>query len=310
MADSGFHLAGCQDCNTLFDHDSGLHNVIGLSATDAGGNLVVRHSSFQQNGAGINLASENNEDAPPPQDGACPPDAHDPVPSVPGLCTVIEYNTVGNNNAVDVSPDPSDVLLGAGIDIAGGRHDLVYDNLVEAQGSYGIVATAADIGTGGYPNTLCQGGHQISASTCLFNTFGNVIEKNTLGHNGTFANPSNGDLADATLAGDPPDCFSHNTDSAGKLTDAPATLAGSRSHCSDVRSSTFFSVVGVEVACAVNAFAHCANGTGDHALGSLNALATLLKSPLDDSALRGIKAVYPGGRIVAHGPGTQPSLPN
>jgi hypothetical protein len=311
MADSGFHIASCQECNASFDHDAAFHNVIGLSATDAGGNLVVSNSTFMRNGAGINLASENNEDAPPPQDGACPPGGQAPVPSEPGLCTVIEHNTVRDNNAVDVSPDASDVLLGAGIDIAGGRHDLVYGNLVEGQGSYGIVATAADIGTGGYPNARCQGGHELKASVCLFDAYGNVVERNTLSHNGTFANPSNGDLADATLMGDPADCFYGNTDLVGTLTTAPNALESFRSSCQGSRSATFFSVLGVEVVCAANAYGACAHGTGDRSLSSLAALASLLKESFDIATLRGTKAAYPTGRNdIAPRPGPQPSLPN
>ncbi|MGN6170300.1 MAG: hypothetical protein ACTHQQ_19330, partial [Solirubrobacteraceae bacterium] len=88
MAGLGFQIAGCPDCNAAFDDDAANHNVIGFSAVDAGGRLVLENSSFEHNGGGINLASENNEDAPPPQDGACPSGVSGPEPIAPGICTV------------------------------------------------------------------------------------------------------------------------------------------------------------------------------------------------------------------------------
>ena len=52
MADSGFHIAGCPDCNAVFEHDTAKHNVIGFSATDAGGRLLIEHALFEHNGPG------------------------------------------------------------------------------------------------------------------------------------------------------------------------------------------------------------------------------------------------------------------
>jgi len=52
MADSGFHIAGCPDCNAVFKHDTANHNVIGFSATDTGGRLLIEHSLFEHNGPG------------------------------------------------------------------------------------------------------------------------------------------------------------------------------------------------------------------------------------------------------------------
>ena len=52
MADSGFHIAGCPNCNATFDHDTANHNDIGFSATDAGGRLLLENSLFEHNGPG------------------------------------------------------------------------------------------------------------------------------------------------------------------------------------------------------------------------------------------------------------------
>ncbi len=221
MADSGFHIAACPDCHAAFDHDTAIHNVIGFSATDAGGRLTLANSLFEHNGAGINLASENNEDAPPPQDGACPSGMSGPQPIAPGICTVVEHNTVKADNNADVSPEAAEVLLGAGIDLAGAKHDLIFNNDVSDQGSYGIVTTIyVNTGSVGLPNADCQEGHGLPADECFYSASGNVIADNTLQHDGLFANPTNGDLADATVAEPAPNCFRSNIDPAGRLTAA------------------------------------------------------------------------------------------
>jgi hypothetical protein len=308
MADSGFHIAGCPDCNAAFDRDTADHNVIGFSASDAGGRLLLKNSLFEHNGAGVNLASENNEDAPPPQDGACPPGVSGPEPVAPRICTVIEHNTVTANNNADVSPKATQVFLGVGIDIAGGQHDLVFNNDVSGQGSYGIVTTPYVNSFSGFPNAHCQGGRALPAVGCLFNASGDVIAQNALQHNGTFTNPTNGDLADATVAGSAPNCYRGNTDRSGPLTGAPPGLQAAQG-CAAPRGGTFFGVLGVEVLCAARAFGDCHAGYGNAALSSLAALSHLLHTSFDASAVLNTRASYPPpGNYVAPRPVPQPSL--
>ena len=308
MADSGFHIAGCPDCNTVFDHDTAQHNDIGFSATDAGGRLRLENSVFEHNGAGVNLASENNEDAPPPQDGACPPGMSGPEPIAPGICTVIEHNTVHANNNADVSRDAAEVLLGAGIDIAGGKHDLVFNNDVSDQGSYGIVTTVfASIRSGGFPNADCQMGRPLPAGGCFFNATGNLIADNKFQHDGTFANPTNGDLADATVADSTPNCYRSNTDQSGRPTVAPQRLQVAQK-CAPPRGDTFFGVLGVEVLCAVRAFGDTFADNGN-ATNGLTTLSRLFHTSFDPSAIRNARAIYPSpGNYVAPRPAPQPSL--
>lgn len=309
MADSGFHIAGCPDCNAAFDHDTANHNVIGFSATDAGGRLFLESSLFEHNGAGVNLASENNEDAPPPQDGACPPGVSGPEPIAPRICTVIEHNTVEANNNADVSPEAAQVFLGAGIDIAGGKHDLVFKNDVSGQGSYGIVTTIfVNAHSGGFPNADCQGGRVLTAGVCFFNASGNLIAGNTLHHDGTFANPTNGDLADATVTGAAPNCYRGNADRSGRPTTAPPGLQVAHV-CATQRGADLFGVLGVEVACAVRAFGSCNGGNGNRVLSSLATLSHPLHTSFHASAVRNTRAIYPSpGHYVAPRPAPQPSL--
>jgi len=309
MADSGFHIAGCPDCNAAFDRDTADHNVIGFSATDAGGRLLLENSLFEHNGAGVNLASENNENAPPPQDGACPPGTSGPEPIAPRICTVIEHNTVEANNNADISPEPAGVFLGAGIDIAGGQHDLVFSNDVSGQGSYGIVTTIfLSDRSGGFPNAGCQGGRAVPAVGCLFSASGDVIADNALQHNGTFTNPTNGDLADATVAGSAPNCYRGNTDRSGPLTGAPPGLQAAQG-CAAPRGGTFFGVLGVEEVCAARAGVDCPAGYGNAALSLLAAWSHILHTSFDASALLNTRAIYPPpGNYVAPRPAPQPSL--
>jgi hypothetical protein len=309
MADSGYHIAGCPDCNAVFDQDTANHNVIGLSGTDAGGRLVVENSIFEHNGAGVNLASENNEDAPPPQNGACPPGVPGPEPVAGHICTVIEHNTVTANNNTDISPQAAQVFLGAGIDVAGGQHDLIYRNQVSDQGSYGIVTTIYEnTGSSRYPNADCQGGRQLNTNLCFFNAAGNLIADNTLQHDGTFANPTNGDLADATLADVTPNCYQDNADPAGQPTMAPLGLQTTQG-CRAPGRGALFSALGVQVACAVQAFGACTNGYGNASLQPLQTLSQLVHTAFDPSALANTRANYPSsGQYTAPPPPSQPSL--
>ena len=308
MADSGFHIAGCPDCNATFDRDTADHNVIGFSATDAGGRLLLKNSLFEHNGAGVNLASENNEDAPPPQDGACPPGVSGPEPIAPRICTVIEHNTVAANNNADVSPKPSSVFLGAGIDIAGGQHDLVFNNDVSGQGSYGIVTSPEVNSRDRFPNAHCQGGRFFPALGCAWSGSGNVIAENALRHNGTFDNPTNGDLADVTVPGSAPNCYRGNTDRSGRLTSAPHGQQAAHG-CAAPRGGTLFGVLGVEVLCAARVFGDCHGGTGNAALSPLAALSHLLRTSFDAAAVLNTRAIYPTpGNYVAPRPAPQPSL--
>ena len=317
IADAGFHIAGCPDCNAMFDHDTAKHNVIGLSATDAGGRLLLEHSVFEHNGDGVNLASENNEDAPPPQDGACPSGVAGPEPIAPGICTVIEHNTIGANNNTDVSPDTVEEpegFLGVGIDISGGQPDLVFKNHVSDQGSYSILTTvyvnALTTGRPGprFPNADCQAGRFLLPGACFFNASGNLIADNALGHDGTFANPTSGDLADATVADTASNCYRGNTHRSGRPTTAPHGLQAGQA-CAARRGATLVGVLGVQVACAARAFGGCHWGTGNAVLSSLATLSHLLHIPFDASTVRNTRAIYPSpGRYVAPRPASQPSL--
>ncbi len=181
MANSALHIGACADCNSTFEGDVAVHSAIGITAINAGGRLTISHSVVKDNAAGIDLASEQDESAPPPQDGACPSGVTGPIPSKSHKCTVVMDNQVSANNDQGV-PGASGVehFVGAGIYVAGGRNDAILGNTVTDQGSYGIIVTIYPwTGAPAEPTDRCQGGVDlIPGHLCLFNAYGNdVIEQ-------------------------------------------------------------------------------------------------------------------------------------
>ena len=91
MADSSYYIGACQQvCHATMNHDTGTNSNLGYSGTNAGGPLVIKDSVFSRNRAGIVPNSLNNDDAPPPQTGACP--------GTTTSCMIIEHNILKNNN--------------------------------------------------------------------------------------------------------------------------------------------------------------------------------------------------------------------
>jgi hypothetical protein len=174
---------------------------------------------FRLNHAGIVPNSENNDDAPPPQDGRCPG-------SAPKSCTIIEDNLIQANNNPNTPADGFVAPIGTGIQIAGGAYDTVTGNTIEDQGSWGIVTSDYPDDEQPPPIAHCQGGVWYPLlGECLFEARGNQVYGNVFSHNGTFANPTNGDLATETLDSyTPRNCFYRNTDRGGPLTSAPVDI--------------------------------------------------------------------------------------
>jgi hypothetical protein len=271
MADSAFHIGGCADCNSVFDHDTAEHSVIAFTAIDAGGRLIVEHSVFRDNTAGIDLASEEDDSSPPPQDGACPGSRRS--------CTIVRDNFVEDNNDPNVPGGQGGVVrfIGSGILVAGGRNDTIVHNTVRGQGAYGIVVTPYPwLGRPTAPSAQCQGGRRGTVNgtpLCFFDASGNVVSGNVLTGNGGFGNPTNGNFADASAHGD----------------------AG------------FFGPIGAQVACATEAFGSC-DGTVRPVVAELQALGRALgirtRIPIS-------RARYPNlTRMTAPAPPAQPSMPD
>ena len=142
-----------------------------------------------------------------------------------------------------------------------------------------------------------------------------MITDNRLADNGTFGNPTNGDIADATLAREPANCFIHNTSPNGApVSSTPAALQSAAGTCAAHDSGALFGMLGVQIACATQALGPCENGNPASALASIKALAGLLHgdtTALDDPELPRANASYPSvGDITASTPSPQPGNPN
>ena len=123
--DSAFYIGECRDCNAEINNVISENNAIGYSGTNAGGDLHLINSTWQNNGAGIvpnSLTSEKD----PPQDGS-----------------TIANNLIRNNNNNRAPRIGSTYLapVGDGIVLAGGQNNIVRNNRIEGHRHHGITTT-------------------------------------------------------------------------------------------------------------------------------------------------------------------------
>jgi hypothetical protein len=263
MSDSSYYVGACPDCNTTLDDAHAEFSNLGFSGTNAGGHLLIENSEWNDNRTGIAPNSMNNDDAPPPQDGACPGGA--PGPLGTGSCTIIEHNNVHDNNNADVpgysNPGLTDLgggssgPVGTGIYLVGDQNDTVLDNSVWNNDAWGIMVSDRPDNETAPPDSSCQGGDTVPTqeqSTCYFPAFGNEVAGNSLHDNGSWNNPTNGDLADITLAHDPGNCWHDNTrpDASAPSSDPPA-LQQTHASCGQANAGDLAGPGGAEEVCAV-----------------------------------------------------------
>ncbi len=209
MADSSFYLGACPDCDATLRWLHAQNSALGYSGSNSGGRLAIEDSVWDHNRAGIVPNSLANDDLPSPQDGACP--------GAPGTsCTFIRRNWVHDNNNPNTPSHglTSTAPVGTGIEISGGRNDTVEHNLVTRQGAWGVLVHDYPDTTSPAVDSPCQGGLPATPTplgpACYFVAYGNQVSENLLAGNGFFANPTNGDLADATIPWPVDNCFTRN----------------------------------------------------------------------------------------------------
>jgi hypothetical protein len=217
--DSGFYIGACQDeCNQTVDHAWAEYNALGYSGSNSGGSLVVENSQFDNNEDGFDTNSQNG-DNPPPQNGVCPDGAVSPITHTRS-CWVFMDNYVHDNNDPNVPTAGSAAAgpVGTGMSLSGGRNDTIMNNLFAHNDAWGNIVVP-------YPDSgpPCSGGTQLDA-VCLFDESGDAVIGNRYVDNGSFGNPTNGDVAAENLEPGPTDCFSGNTDASGNLTTSPPLL--------------------------------------------------------------------------------------
>jgi hypothetical protein len=226
--DSNYYIGACQQvCNQVMNHAWSEYSSLGYSGTNAGGSIVIENSEFDNNQDGFDTNSQNNDDWPSPQDGACPGGGTSPITHTHS-CWVFMNNYVHDNNNpyVPGAGVASAGPVGTGVSISGGRNDTLMNNRFVNNGAWGTIfvpypdteTPPADV------NPACAGGISGPNDACLYDDWGNTLVGNTFTHNGFFGNPSNGDFAELTTTAAPSNCFSANTDTGGAVTSSPPGL--------------------------------------------------------------------------------------
>ena len=262
-ADAAFYIGACPDCKTTLDQAHGTYSDLGYSGTNSGGHLVVQNSEFDQNVSGFVTNSQNNDDAPSPQSGACPKEG-ETGPTGTHSCWLFTGNSVHDNNNPNVPTTGSAEAapIGAGVVIAGGRFDTVSGNRVFNNGSWGILLAPYPASEEPPPVAHCEGGVGETVegkSVCYFDDWGNEITKNTLTNNGFFGNQSNVDLAEISNLENPGNCWHGNVDTSGTVTSEPKAIQSPpHSECGiPDAGESLASPLGAQVACATGFFAEC-----------------------------------------------------
>ena len=232
FSDSGYYIGACQQfCNQVMDHAWSEYSALGYSGTNAGGWLIVKNSEFDNNQDGFDTNSQNNDDAPSPQDGACPGNATSSITHT-SSCWVFMHNYVHDNNNPDVPRVGAAGAgpVGTGMSIAGGRNDTIMNNKFVHNGSWGLLMIPFPDTDTPPPVAHCEGGVETGGPFgCLYDDWGNSAKNNTFQGNGFFGNATNGDIGQITFTdGNPINCFSGNSLPDGT---SPANLQATNPVC-------------------------------------------------------------------------------
>ncbi|MDP9326519.1 MAG: hypothetical protein M3O87_08325 [Candidatus Dormibacteraeota bacterium] len=294
--DSSYYVGACRNCNVVLTHAHAENSALGLSSTNAGGNLQVINSEWNHNRTGLVSNAQNNDDSPSPEYGQCVAPSTPPtlagISAGPNSCYVMFGNYIHDNNNHNVpgSGLTSVSAVGTGVELAATQHISVIGNLIVNQKAWGVVThDFPDPGESG--DAACQGGIGVGpngTTLCTFFSLGNYVGFNTFANNGGFGNTGNGDVAnqaagvtkapsDSVGSVPDPNCFAGNTD-AGGFTADPPTLQSA-----PCPPGSFDTLNGtVQLVCATGAlslFAQGANvtcpvpasyGTADHTCGTVD----------------------------------------
>jgi hypothetical protein len=267
MADAAYYIGACQQvCNQTMQYDQAEYNAQCLSSTNAGGYLLVANNVCDNNKTGLVSNSQNNDDFPSPQIGLCGPGQTSALGTQ--SCTVWMNNYIHDNNNPNVPGSGIGLAgsspVGTGMVLAGSTYDTLSGNTVTHNGAWGeLIADLPDQETPAANNpNPCQGGTYAPVNgveTCYYPAYGNVSQNNQFSGNGFFGNPSNGDVALATEAHNPGNCFTGDsvpdgTDPSGIETNPiyqPSNGACTQSNSGDL------GVAGSQAVCATQLLAPC-----------------------------------------------------
>jgi hypothetical protein len=270
MSDSGLYIGACPDCNTTINNSQYEGNDLGYSGSNSGGHLTIENTEFNNNEEGVATTSQNNDDAPSPQEGLCPGGKENPSPP-PGaqrknICWVMIHNRViENNNGGTPTSGGAPGLLGTGMTDAGGRNDLIVENTFAGNKAWGIlVLPYPGIEEEPPPQILkefpednCRGGTKASQegkTVCNYEAWANEVEHNTFANNGGFKNPSNGDIGEVG-APEPKqliNCWHGNVEEGGgEPSSEPKAIQATHGTCSNpsIGGEPVTSTLGLQAIC-------------------------------------------------------------
>ncbi len=261
MADASYYIGACPDCNAVVTDAHAQNSALGYSGTNSGGHLVLEDSEWDHNKTGISTNSQNNDDAPPPQDGSCP------GTSGARSCTFFRDNWIHDNDNPNVPGSGTAELgpVGTGIVVAGGRFDTITGNRIERNGAWGVLLVPYPDTETPPPIAHCQGGTQQSPGLCYFDDWGNEVAHNDFASNGGFGNVTNGDLGDVSGLHTPGNCWHDNRDRSGVVSSAPANLQTTHATCGVAnQGADLSSPLAAQVICDTQVFGPCADTPGMH----------------------------------------------
>jgi hypothetical protein len=284
MSDSGVYIGACPDCSTVVENSQFEGNDLGYSGSNSGGHLTIANTEFDNNEEGVATTSQNNDDAPSPQDGICPEAKDNPSPPTgaqrKNICWVmIHSRVVENNNGGAPTSSGAPGLLGTGMTDAGGRNDLVVEDTFADNKAWGILVLPypgleeeppSQI-LEAFPEDNCRGGTKVAVegkTECLYEPFANEVEGNTFARNGGFKNPSNGDIGEVATA-EPKqlvNCWHGNVEEGGgEPTSEPKAIQLTHGTCSepDIGGEPASSVLGAQATCDSRLVTECPSVPGE-----------------------------------------------
>jgi hypothetical protein len=267
MGDAAYYVGACPDCNAVITHAHAQYSSLGYSGTNSGGHLILKNSEFDHNKSGPTTNSQNNDDAPSPQSGLCPHGGRGPLGN--GVCEIWRDNLIHDNNNPNVPGNGVGgvsglIPVGTGLVLGGSEHVDVFHNRIFNNGAWGVVVADFPDQEQPPPIAHCQGGTYLTPPPapnplCYYQAFGNVVSSNSFHSNGSFGNPTNGDIALVAQPHNPGNCFSGNTDPRGLTSAPPAIQSPPYNPCGQANGNLDAAAV-AQLACALR-LGSCPPGT-------------------------------------------------
>ncbi len=277
MSDSGYYFGACPNCRATINKGRAEGNDLGYSGSNSGGYVKIENSVFKNNEEGVATQSQNNDDAPSPQDGICPKEEANPKPPAgaqrTNICWVmIKNKVIENNNGATPTSDGAPGLVGTGMTIAGGRDDLIADNTFSGNDAWGIVLVPYPATEAPPPQVPaeddCKGGVGSGSGetyVCYYDDYANEIEGNKFSNNGSFGNPTNGDIGEVSNPETNGNCWHGNVEvGGGSLTSYPLEIQATHGTCGQPNTGEpASSVLAAQATCDSQLLAKCPEVPGE-----------------------------------------------